>query len=68
MNTLETNLMMENDTPIYVNTSQNVKSYTFLTTMQGQRQKQDNEIQRRITAGLTTFARHSDIFSSNIRP
>ena len=69
MNKSKTKVMMENDTPIYVNNTQieNVESYTYLGQRYSTRHKnQDNEIQRRITAGRTAFAKHSDIFKGNI--
>ena len=52
--------VMENDTPIYVNNTQikNVESYIYLGQRYSTREKnQDKEIQRRITAGWTTFAK-----------
>ncbi|KAK2187040.1 hypothetical protein NP493_180g06010 [Ridgeia piscesae] len=57
--------MMEHDPPVYVNNNQieNVESCISL----GQRKtKTDKEIQRRITAGWTAFAKHRDIFKGNI--
>ena len=66
MNESETKVMVETDTPIYVNNTQieKVESYTYL----GQRYStRDMEIQRRITAGWTAFAKHRDIFKGNIR-
>ncbi|KAK2186048.1 hypothetical protein NP493_204g02031 [Ridgeia piscesae] len=60
--------MMENDTPIYVNNTQieNVESYIYLGQRYSTRDKyQDKEIQRRITAGWTAFAKHRDIFKGN---
>ena len=69
MNKLKTNVLVEHDTPIYVNNTQieNGENYVYL----GQRyitrdKKQDKEIQRRITAGWTAFAKHRDIFKGNI--
>ncbi|KAK2189404.1 hypothetical protein NP493_107g02006 [Ridgeia piscesae] len=61
--------MMENDTPIYVNNTQieNVESYTYLGQRYSTRDKnQDKKIQRRLTAGWTTIAKHRDIFKGNI--
>ena len=69
MNNLKTKVMMENDTPIYVNNTQikNVESYIYLGQRYTTRDKyQDKEIQRRITAGWTVFAKHCDIFKGNI--
>ncbi|KAK2182916.1 hypothetical protein NP493_332g01023 [Ridgeia piscesae] len=61
--------MMETDTPVYVNNTQieNVESYIYLGQRYSTRDKNhDKEIQRRITAGLTAFTRHRDIFKGNI--
>ena len=65
----KTKVMMENDAQVYVNNIQieNVESYIYL----GQRYRitdknQDKEIQRRITAGWTAFAKQRDIFKGNI--
>ncbi|KAK2189755.1 hypothetical protein NP493_98g05014 [Ridgeia piscesae] len=61
--------MMENDTPICVKNTQikNVESYVYMGQRYSTRdQNQDKEIQRRITAGLTAFAKHRDIFDGNI--
>ena len=69
MNKLKTKVMMENDTLIYVNNTQikNVESYIYLAQIYSTRDKnEDNEIQRKITAGWTIFARHCDIFEGNI--
>ncbi len=68
MNISKTKVMLENDTPIYINTTQieNVESYAFLGQRYSIRDKnQDKEIQKRITAGWTTFAKHRDIFKGN---
>ena len=69
----KTKAMMETWThvyaPIYVNTTliENVESYVYLEQRYSTRDKnQDNEIQRKITAGWTAFAKHRDIFKSNI--
>ena len=61
--------MMENDTPIYVNNTQvkNIESYIYLGKRYSTRdKKQDKQIQRRIMAGSTAFARHRSIFKGNI--
>ncbi|MEG7521551.1 MAG: hypothetical protein M3H12_00395, partial [Chromatiales bacterium] len=43
-----------------------VESYVYLGQRYSIRDKnQDNEIQRRITAGWTAFAKHRDIFKGN---
>ena len=50
----------ENDTPIYVNDTQtkDVENYIYLGQRYSTRDKnQDKEIQRRITAGWTVFAK-----------
>ena len=54
MNKSKTKVMMENDTPIYVNNTKirNVERYLYLGQRYSTRDKnQDKEIQRRITAG-----------------
>ena len=63
----KTKVMMENDTPIYVNNTQieNVESYIYLSN-QHQRQNQDKENQISITSGWTAFVKHRDIFEGNI--
>ena len=56
--------MMENDTPIHVNNTQieNIESYIYRGQRDNTRDKnQDKEIQRRITAGWTAFAKHRNI-------
>ena len=60
---------MQNDTLIYVNNTQieNVESCIYLGQRYSIRDKNlDKEIQRRITAGLTAFAKQRDIFNGNI--
>ena len=57
--------MMETDTTIYVNNTQikSVDSYIYLRQRYSTIDKnQDTEIQRRITAAWTAFAKHRDIF------
>ena len=69
MNKTKTKLMMETDTTIYVNNTQieNVESYIYLGQRYNTRDKNpDKEIERRITAGWTAFAKHLDIFKVNI--
>ncbi|KAK2178458.1 hypothetical protein NP493_543g03022 [Ridgeia piscesae] len=61
--------MMKTDTQVYVNNTQteDVESYIYLGQRYSTRDKnQDKEIQRRITAGWTEFAKHRDIFKGNI--
>ena len=60
---------MENNTRVYVSKTQVeiVESYIYLGQRYITRDKnQGIEIQRRITAGWTAFAKHRDIFKSNI--
>ena len=69
MNKSKTKMMMETNTPIYVNNIQieNFESYIYLGQRYSTRNKnQDKEIQRKITAGWTAFAKHCDIFKGNI--
>ena len=69
MNNSKTKVMIEYDPPIYVTNTriENIKSYIRLGHRYSTRDKnQDKEIQRRITAGWTAFAKHSDIFKDNI--
>ena len=68
MNISKTKLMVEDNTPIYVNNTQieNVESYVYLGQRFSLRDKnQDKEILRRSTAGWTAYAKHRDIFISN---
>ncbi|MEG7521603.1 MAG: hypothetical protein M3H12_00655, partial [Chromatiales bacterium] len=68
MNNSKTKEMMENNIPIYVNTTQieKVESFVYLGQRYSTRDKnQDKEIQRRITAGWTAFAKYRDIFKGN---
>ena len=61
MNKSKTEMMLENNTQI-----ESVESYIYLGQRYSTRDKnQDKEIQRRITAGWTAFAKHRDIFKSN---
>ena len=65
----KTKVMMEKDTPIYVNNTpiENIESYIYLGQRYSTRDKnQDKVIQRRIVAGWTTFAKHRNIFKDNI--
>ena len=62
-------VMMERETPIYVSNTQveNVESYIYLEERHSTTDKnQDKEVQRRITAGLTAFAKHRDFFKGKI--
>ena len=72
MNKTKTKVMMVKDTPVYINNTQfeNVESYIYLGQKYSTRvnNKQDKNIQRRIAAGWTAFAKHRDsIFKGNIR-
>ena len=69
INKSKAKVLMENNTPIYVNNIQikNVESYIYLGQRYSIRDKNKHkEIQRRITAGWTAFAKHRDIFEGNI--
>ena len=68
MNISKTKVMVEDNTPIYVNNTQieSVKSYVYVGQRFSLRDKnQDKEILRRITAGWTVYAKHQNIFKSN---
>ncbi|KAK2187121.1 hypothetical protein NP493_179g05006 [Ridgeia piscesae] len=60
--------MVENDTSVCQQTHiENVESNIYLGERYSTRDKnQDKEIQRRITAGWTAFAKHRGIFKGNI--
>ena len=69
MNKSKTKVMLENDTPVYVNNIkiENIESYIYLGQRYSTRDKnQDKEIQGRHTAGWTAFTKHRDIFKGNI--
>ena len=69
MSKSKANLMVETDTPIYVNNTQieNVESYIYLGRRYSTSYKnQEKEFQRRITAGWTALAKHLEIFKGNI--
>ena len=69
MNKSKTKVMIKNDIPMYVNNTQieNIERYIYLGQRYSIRDKnQDKEIQRRITAGWTAFAKHPDIYNGNI--
>ena len=62
-------VMMKTDSPIYVHNTQieNVEIDIYLGPRYSTRDKNlDKDIQRRITAGWTTFTKHRDIFKGNI--
>ena len=67
INKSKTKVMMERDTPIYVKNTQIENVEIYMGQIYSTRDKtQDKEIQRRITAGWTAFAKHRDIFKGNI--
>ena len=68
MNKLKRRMLIETDTPIYVNNTQveNVESYIYLGQKYSTRDNKYKDIQRRITAGWTAFAKNRDIFKINI--
>ena len=68
MNKSKIKVMMENDTLMYVNNTQieNVESLVPVTAIRTRDKNQDKEIQRKIMAGWTAFAKHRYIFKGNI--
>ena len=59
----------DDNTPINVNNvlTENVQGYVYLGQYYSIKEKnQDKEIQRRIMAGWAAYAKHRDIFKSNI--
>ena len=69
MNKSKIKVVMENDTPIYINNAQveNVESYIYLGQIYSTRDKiQDKEIQRRLTTGWTAFVRHHGILKRQV--
>ena len=69
MNKSKAMMMIEKDTPIFVNNIQieAVESYIYLGDKYSTKDKnQGKEIQRQITSGWTAFAKHGDIFKGNI--
>ncbi len=68
MNIAKTRVMVVDNTPINVNNVliENVPSYVYLGQHYSPKEKnQDKEIQRRMMAGWTTYAKHRDIFKRN---
>ena len=68
-NIAKTKVMVVDSTPINVNNLliENVKGYVYLGQHYSLKEKnQDKEIQRRIMAGLAAYAKHRDIFKSNL--
>ena len=69
MNIAKTKLMVVDNAPINVNNAliENVPGYVYLGQYYSIKGKnQDKEIQRRIMAGWAAYAKHWDIFKSNI--
>ena len=69
MNIAKTKLMVVDNAPINVNNAliENVPGYVHLGQYYSIKGKnQDKEIQRRIMAGWAAYAKHWDIFKSNI--
>ena len=69
MNIAKTKVMVVDNTPINVNNVliENVPGYVYLGQHYSLNEKnQDNEIQRRIMAGWAAYAKHRDIFKSNL--
>ena len=64
-----TKVMVVDNTPINVNNVliENVPGYVYLGQHYSLKEKnQDKEIQRRIMAGWAAYAKHRDIFKSNL--
>ena len=69
MNIAKTKVMVVDNTPINVNNVliENVPGYVYLGQHYSLKEKnQDKEIQRRIMAGWAAYAKHWDIFKSNL--
>ena len=69
MNIAKTKVMVIDNTPINVNNVliENVQGYMYLGQHYSLKEKnQDKEIQRRIIAGWAAYAKHRDIFKSNV--
>ena len=69
MNIAKTKVMVEDNTPIKVNNVriENVQGYVYLGQHYSLKEKnQDKYIQRRIMAGWAAYAKHRDIFKSNL--
>ena len=69
MNIAKTKVMVVDNTPINVNNVliENVQGYVYLGQHYSLKDKnQDKEIQRRIMAGWAAYAKHRDIFKSNL--
>ena len=69
MNIAKTKVMVVDNTPINVNNVliENVQGYVYLGQHYSiKEKKQDKEIQRRIMADWASYAKHRDIFKSNL--
>ena len=69
MNITKTKVMVVDNTPINVNNVliENVPGYVYLGQHYSLKEKnQDKEIHRRIMAGWAAYAKHRDIFKSNL--
>ena len=69
MNIAKTKVMVVDNTPINVNNVliENVPGYVYLGQHYSLKEKnQDKEIQRRVMAGWAAYAKHRDIFKSNL--
>ena len=69
MNIAKTKVMVVDNTPIHVNNVliENIPGYVYLGHHYSLKEKnQDKEIQRRIMAGWAAYAKHRDIFKSNL--
>ena len=69
MNISKTKVMTGKDIPIHVNNTliEDVDSYIYLGQRYSLNDKtQDKEIKRRVTAGWAAYAKHCDIFKSNM--
>ena len=69
MNIAKTKVMVVDNTPININNVliENVQGYVYLGQHYSLKEKnQDKDIQRRIMAGWAAYAKHRDIFKSNL--
>ena len=68
MNIAKTKVMVVDNTPINVNNVliENVEGYVYLGCYSLKEKNQDKEIQRRIMADWVAYAKHWDIFKSNL--
>ena len=69
MNTAKTKVMVVDNTPIHVNNVliENSEGSVYLGQHYSLKERnQDTEIQQRIMAGCAAYAKHRDIFKSNI--